>query len=359
MVVPFRKYTRQACRLFILVLSFSFIAGCNFSFSQEDSTPDSPSTAAALTLEVVSTHVALGTEIPPDHATAPSSHTETGEPSSGVLEDDCINKAVFVDDITIRDNTQIERGESFIKIWRLRNDGTCIWDTKYSLAFIGGDRMSAPVKSALSQVIQPGQTVDLSVDMTAPDTTGMHQGFWRLQSARGDFFGIGSNGDQSFWVKINVISSLTTTPTITSTPPSTASPIPVPQDTPSPTPSPTSTEIIHYQDSIRLTTDESIDLDNGEISPPSSADLSLVENSTTELSLVPQNNALFARYSGETSPPSRMECQNASLVADPISFSGLAVDDILCYSTDVGRFGYLIITALDTGIDFTFTTWGP
>ena len=357
MEVRFRMFRHQAYRFILLVLSSSFIAGCNFTFSQEGSTADSPSTAAALTLEVVSTYVALGTEIPPDHATSPSSPTETGELSSGLLEEDCINRAVFVDDITIRDNTQIERGESFVKIWRLRNDGTCIWDTTYSLAFIGGERMSAPVKSLLSQVIQPGQTIDLSVDMTAPDTTGMHQGFWRLQSARGDFFGIGSNGDQSFWVKINVISSITTTPTITSTPPSTASP--VPQDTPSPTPSPTSTPIIHYQDSTRLTMDESIDLDNGEIPSTSSADLSIMENSTTELSLVPQNNALFARYSGETSPPSRMECQNASLVADPISFSGLAVDDILCYSTDVGRFGYLIITALDTGINFTFTTWGP
>jgi len=345
-------------RLLILLLTFSLVAGCNFPSSQEDSTPDSPATAAARTLQVVFTNVASGTEIPIEEA-PPVSNTETGESTPAYADSDCINKAVFVDDITVRDNMQIERGASFVKIWRLRNDGTCIWNHSYCLAFIGGARMSAPAKSDLSQVIQPGQTIDLSIDLTAPDSTGTYQGFWRLQSDKGEFFGIGSSGDQSFWVKINVISSLTVTPTLVSTPSVTPPSSPDPVETPTPTISPEPTPAIHFQGANSLTVDQSIDLDSGEISPQSGADLSLLETTPEEPSLVPQNSALFSLYSSGSNSPNRNDCQNSSLTEDPISITGLAVDDIICYSTDVGRFGYLTITALNTSVDFAITTWGP
>ena len=52
--------------------------------------------------------------------------------------------------------------------------------------------------------MNPGQTVDVSVRMSAPDNNGEYQGFWRLRNAGGSLFGIGAGAHGAFWVKIRV-----------------------------------------------------------------------------------------------------------------------------------------------------------
>jgi len=56
------------------------------------------------------------------------------------------------------------------------------------------------------QSVGPGQTVDLSVSMTAPNAPGTFIGYWELQDPSGAWFGIGSGYSHSFWVKINTTS---------------------------------------------------------------------------------------------------------------------------------------------------------
>ncbi len=129
-------------------------------------------------------------------------------------------------------------GESFVKTWRLQNAGTCVWNTAYSLVFIGGTRMGAASHVPMPTHVNPQNTVDLAVDMIAPSTAGTYQGFWKLTNANGDYFGIGPAGDQSFWVKI-VVPSLDTgsaTPTMTAT--SSMSPTPSSTSDASHTPTP-------------------------------------------------------------------------------------------------------------------------
>src|SRR5512145_2890125 len=41
---------------------------------------------------------------------------------------DCTNSASFVADITIPDNTDVAGGSKFTKIWRIANNGTCVWN---------------------------------------------------------------------------------------------------------------------------------------------------------------------------------------------------------------------------------------
>lgn len=117
--------------------------------------------------------------------------------------------AQFIADVTIPDGTSIAPGATFTKTWRLKNIGTCTWTTSYALVFSAGDPIGAPQPATVNfpSSVAPGQTVDLSVNLTAPKTAGHYIGFWKLRNASGVLFGIGSTADKSFWVEINVSST--------------------------------------------------------------------------------------------------------------------------------------------------------
>lgn len=125
------------------------------------------------------------------------------------------NKAAFVSDVTIPDRTPFYAGSTFTKTWRLSNVGTCTWDSGYRVVFVNGDAMGAPASAVLSKTVAPGQTVDISVTMTAPSAVREYAGYWMLQSSNGGLFGIGADGTGKFYVDIKVISG---TPTATRTP---------------------------------------------------------------------------------------------------------------------------------------------
>lgn len=112
--------------------------------------------------------------------------------------------ADFITDVSYADGSSVGRGASFTKTWRLKNIGTCTWTTSYALVFISGDAMNGPTAVALPATVAPGQTIDLSVNLTAPSTDGHYRGYWKLRNAAGSVFGIGNAADTSFWVDINV-----------------------------------------------------------------------------------------------------------------------------------------------------------
>lgn len=116
----------------------------------------------------------------------------------------CTDRIGFIMDVTIPDDSEIEAGATFTKTWRLRNDGPCIWETSYDLVFHHRDHMSAASAVALPGSVVPGQIVDLSIDMVAPDDPGTYQGFWMLRNGENVLFGLGAGGDVAFWVKIVV-----------------------------------------------------------------------------------------------------------------------------------------------------------
>jgi hypothetical protein len=116
----------------------------------------------------------------------------------------CRNEATFLKDVTIPDNTRLLPGQSFIKTWQLRNSGTCFWTEEYALAFAGGHQLGGPLAIPLQRLVAPGETVDLSVALTAPAGDGTYEGRWQLRTPTGSLFGIGKNGNAPFWVKIVV-----------------------------------------------------------------------------------------------------------------------------------------------------------
>ncbi len=112
-------------------------------------------------------------------------------------------QAQFVNDVTIPDNTELQPGQSFTKTWRLKNIGSCAWTTAYSLVFLDGDAMGGS-SVPLPKNVQPGENVDVSVNLVAPTTVGTYKGNWMLRNADGRF-GIGVNADKPFWVQIKVV----------------------------------------------------------------------------------------------------------------------------------------------------------
>jgi hypothetical protein len=118
------------------------------------------------------------------------------------------NAAAFVADVTIPDGTYEDPGEVFVKTWRLKNVGTCTWNTSYGLFFDSGSQMSGPDLVLMPQYVSPGQAVDVSVTLTAPTSAGIYRGYWKLRSPSGQVFGIGSGFYSAFWVEIRVLTPL-------------------------------------------------------------------------------------------------------------------------------------------------------
>jgi hypothetical protein len=91
----------------------------------------------------------------------------------------------------------MDPGETFTKTWRLKNAGTCSWTPSYAVVFSSGDSMSGPATQALTTNVNPGQTVDISINLKAPSTPGTYRGDWKLRNAAGVTFA-------SFYVEIKV-----------------------------------------------------------------------------------------------------------------------------------------------------------
>jgi len=128
-------------------------------------------------------------------------HREAGEGGAG----GCRNNRVarFVKHVTVPDGTTFAPNESFVKIWRIRNEGQREW-TDCKLVFVSlknGDLMGSPAEIPVANggPIAPGTEFDISTAMTAPKLPGRYVGFWRLSNAEGRKFG------QRIWVKIDVV----------------------------------------------------------------------------------------------------------------------------------------------------------
>ena len=114
------------------------------------------------------------------------------------------DSAQFISDLSYPDGTSVAPGSTFIKKWRLANNGTCAWSTAYRLTWAGGDQMGATSVN-MPVAVPSGQMVDISITLTAPSAAGHYKSLWKLSNASGTAFGIGSSSNEAFWVDINVV----------------------------------------------------------------------------------------------------------------------------------------------------------
>lgn len=177
------------------IFFLAFLLAACVSVAQDETPTEAPLHFVTSTLPPTKQALVLPTEIPPT-ATAtldPLTPRATSAPT-------CRDAAVFIEDVTIPDNTNLSQGEKFTKTWKLQNTGTCDW-TGYTAAFSSGDRMSAPDSVPVPDT--PAEsTVEVSVDLTAPSIDGSYKGNFELRNTAGAVVPIGI--DNTFWVKIVV-----------------------------------------------------------------------------------------------------------------------------------------------------------
>ncbi|HKI54708.1 MAG TPA: NBR1-Ig-like domain-containing protein, partial [Anaerolineales bacterium] len=158
----------------------------------------------------------------------PAPVTQTVAPSS-------CDKVQFVADVNFPDGSVLQPGAQFTKTWRLKNVGSCAWSTSYELVFFSGEKLGAASSAKFPKNVAVGETVDVSINMTAPTSSGSYRGYWMFKNADGALFGIGSQANKPWWVDIKVTGGPTVTP---GTPTATAT-----QGGPTVTPSATSTPL--------------------------------------------------------------------------------------------------------------------
>jgi hypothetical protein len=204
-----------------LILATLVLGACNMP--RKDATP-TQSAAGAIYTAAAETIAAQLTGVSAPPVTAQSTRTPDGEAATRTPQPSdtpqataqpatstsvasatplpC-DQAKFLKDITIPDNTEMDPGESFVKTWQLQNNGSCTWTTAYALVFSGGEAMGAPAAVQLPSNVAPGDTINLSVTLKAPEDGGTFRGDFKLRNASNALFGLGKD-NKPFWVQIKV-----------------------------------------------------------------------------------------------------------------------------------------------------------
>ncbi len=208
---------KKTALLSIFLMLVVLLSACNLPQSRQTATsdPNFVFTAAALTVEakikentpvpVLPTVMPpVNTAIPVEPTIAPPTVTPipTQLPSATPTSLPC-DAAKFIDDVTVPDDTVMAPGATFTKTWRLKNTGSCVWNTNYAIVFDSGTSMNGPATKQLTANVAPGQTVDISVDLKAPDKGDTYKANWKLRNASGVIFGLGED-NKPFWVQIKV-----------------------------------------------------------------------------------------------------------------------------------------------------------
>lgn len=207
------KPHRKVPFLSILMLLALLLTSCGGANTESDTI----STSVAMTVAAQETERAAVTNTPRPTEAGPTSTPEamtttttqaattfappTAPGSAGSVQQ-CQVVANLIGE-TIPDGTILQPGETFRKTWRLKNNGTCTWNSSYKIIYWSGDLMGAAMEYPLPATVAPGEEVEIPLSLTAPSSNGNFSGFWKLESEWGTPFGVGQY-DQPFYVQINV-----------------------------------------------------------------------------------------------------------------------------------------------------------
>jgi hypothetical protein len=207
---------------FIMLILSIILAACNLPTAPTQPVEGLSSTLAAQTLQAMLTGDARGSTRTPSPATPTSQpqqststpippSTNTPAPSATATEvpPPC-DAAGFITDVSVPDGTSFPGSVKFIKTWRLKNMGVCTWTTSYAVVFIDGVAMGSPASFNLPGSVPPGQTVDISIELTTPSGTGSYRANFKLRNPAGAVFGTGSSRSAPFYVEIKVSAPVST-----------------------------------------------------------------------------------------------------------------------------------------------------
>ncbi|MBT3389916.1 MAG: hypothetical protein HN413_05850 [Chloroflexi bacterium] len=109
----------------------------------------------------------------------------------------CSNNLQFLEDLSIEDGTVVAPGDGLDKRWKVRNTGTCNWNTEYEVRLVAGPIMGAPSPQALYPALS-GTETEIRMVFAAPDEPGAYRSAWQAFAPDGTPFGV------SFFIDIVV-----------------------------------------------------------------------------------------------------------------------------------------------------------
>jgi hypothetical protein len=239
-------------------------------------------------------------------------------------------------DITIPDGTLVSPGESFSKTWRLVNTGSCAWTRQYALVWFSGEQFGSTLVQSFNGNVPSGSSVDLTVDLVAPESPGFHQTNWKMRAPDGSLFGLGPAGNAPFWARIEVETSQEQilAPVLTITP----------------------TPIVVVEGSANLSPDNGLDLDSDITNNGAQDDLALLMHDDGSGFVMPVNGAYMTVFG--TQLPSEVDCSTSTLSDEGIELKSISENTYICYRTNQGLPGVGRISAVEEGsILLNFTTW--
>lgn len=245
----------------------------------------------------------------------------------------------FPGDLNVPDGTQLLPEHSFSKTWRLYNAGSCTWTADYAIVWFSGYYMGGSQVQPLNVDVPPGSTIDVTLDLVAPQAPGAYQSNWKIQNKKGEMFGIGPNGDAPFWLRIEVISL--GTPTVV---PPTAEATPIP--------------IIYASGSMPLMLGEGLDLDSAQVNQAEQDDIRIDSTEAGEMQLASVDSARLTEYGN--SIPQMFDCSQTGDYNTPLVLQPDLVGVYYCYRTTQGLPGWVTIKSIDPEkgqVDLEFVTW--
>ncbi len=210
-----RKFVVRIMLIVTILSACSGRAPAATSAPTQAETPAIPVTGVTVTEAPVTAGESATAEAAATSTTAPETATATAEPTRPPNAPDCTNSAAFVADLTIPDNAEIEGNATFTKTWQVMNTGTCIWASDYKLTHYSEEFMGALTDVPLA-VTYPGQTLDISVELTAPNRIGTHRAYFVIENPAGLIMKV--NEDSRLWAIINVKVLAAATATATGAP---------------------------------------------------------------------------------------------------------------------------------------------
>lgn len=114
------------------------------------------------------------------------------------------NQMLFVQDVTIPDETTVNPGEEFTKIWQVKNIGTCTWTPDYYLIPVWGNDMGTNPPVPLGKFVKPGEITEISMEMKAPYMPACYITYWMMTDENGYRFGTGNLANGNIWVCVSV-----------------------------------------------------------------------------------------------------------------------------------------------------------
>lgn len=191
----------------VILVATVLVTGCGGASTPQtgEPTPDVAvvRTSAASTVVSQFTLTAAAFTPTPSQPTETAAPEETGTVSTaatsatqpGVQVTNALGTSValcdsltFVADVNVPDDTNMSPGQDFIKTWRVRNTGSCPWGEGYELVYAEYENEMSGQPQPLTEVVQPGQEVEISVQFTAPDQIGNYLSAWQMENPAGVTF---------------------------------------------------------------------------------------------------------------------------------------------------------------------------